>query len=68
VDRCVPFIGIPAKAYIQDDDTPSAGGQSDSEEEKKPKISTPRQKAAARVEVEQEEVERPIKKVSPSHP
>jgi len=56
-----------ARADIQDDDTPSTGGQSDSEEEKKPKLSTPRQKAAARVKVEQEEIESPIKKVSQSH-
>lgn len=55
----------PEQPDIQDDDTPSAGGQSDSEEEQKPKISTPRQKAAARVKVEQEDVESPIKKVSP---
>jgi hypothetical protein len=37
-----------AGSDIQDDDTPSAGGRSDGEEEKKPKISTPRQKAAVR--------------------
>ena len=53
----------------QDDDTPSAGGQSDSETEQKPqtKISTARQKvAAARVKVESEEIESPVKKVRKS--
>jgi hypothetical protein len=53
----------------QDDDTPSAGGQSDSETEQKPKtkISTPRQKAAAaRVKEEPEDGESPVKKVRTS--
>jgi hypothetical protein len=55
----------PEQPDSQDDDTPSAGGRSDGEEEKKPKLSTPRQKASVRVKGEQGEVESPIKKVSP---
>jgi hypothetical protein len=49
-----------------DDDTPSAGGQSDSEVEQKPKITTPRQKAAAssRVKLEEGINESPVRKVS----
>jgi hypothetical protein len=66
--RCVILEATDWKADRQDNDTPSAGGQSDSEEEKKPKISTPRQKAAARVKAEQDEIESPVKKVSRSYP
>lgn len=55
----------------QDDDTSSrgAGEGSDSEVDQKPKISTPRQKAAAAKQVKKEvkeEVETPVKKVRPS--